>query len=123
MEDFLATVLPRPADTVGHSGAVTQKSFLCTPNFVVLRKICFKHMINIRIFPPQKCILPIQTLKPGYKPGSDKIVSVLRIFCFEGHSASRCSITSKTFFYKSPLGGSLVKILGGGRIGLIQHWT
>jgi len=51
MEDFLAMVLPRPADTVGHSGAVTPKSFLCPPNFVVLRKICFKDLINIKIFP------------------------------------------------------------------------
>jgi len=52
MEDFLATVLPRPADTVGHSWSVTPRSFLCPPNFVVLRKICFKHVINIKIFPP-----------------------------------------------------------------------
>jgi len=51
-EDFLATVLPRPADTVGHSEAVIPKSFLCPPNVVVLRKICFKHMIKIKIFPP-----------------------------------------------------------------------
>jgi len=52
MEDFLATVLPRLADTVGHSGAVTPKSFLCPANFVVLRKICFKHVKNIKVFPP-----------------------------------------------------------------------
>ena len=52
MEDFLATVLPRPPDTVGHSGAVTSKSFCAYQNIVVLRKICFKHMIKIKIFPP-----------------------------------------------------------------------
>jgi len=46
-----------------------------------------------------------QTSKPSYGPGSAKIVSAIRIFCFEGHSASRCSITSKTFFYKSQLCG------------------
>jgi len=40
MEDFLATVLPRPADTVRHSGAVTPKCFcgpqilLCSEKFV-----------------------------------------------------------------------------------------
>jgi len=39
-----------------------------------------------------------QTLKPGYVPGSAKIVSALRIFYFEGHSAWRCRTTSKTFF-------------------------
>ena len=43
-ENFLTTVLPRPADT-GVFGAVTHKPFLWPPNFVVLRKICFKHMI------------------------------------------------------------------------------
>jgi len=42
---------------------------------------------------------------PGYGPGYTKIVSAIRIFCFEVHSASRCSITPKTFLYKSPLGG------------------
>jgi len=41
-------------------------------------------------------------LKPGYRPGSAKIVSAIRRFRFECHSASRCSTTSKTFFYKSP---------------------
>jgi len=34
-----------------------------------------------------------QTLKPGYGSGSAKIVSASRIICFDGHSASRCSIT------------------------------
>jgi len=48
--------LPRSADMVGHSGA--PKTFLCHPNFVVLRKIFFKLMINNKIFPPKKCILP-----------------------------------------------------------------
>jgi len=33
-----------------------------------------------------------QTLKPGYGPGSAKTVSAMKIFCFEGHSASKCSI-------------------------------
>jgi len=43
-------------------------------------------------------------------------LSAIRIFCFQSHSASRCSITSKTFFYKSPLGAP-VTILGG------QSWA
>jgi len=34
-----------------------------------------------------------QTLKPVYGPGSAKILSAIRIFCFEGHSDSRCHIT------------------------------
>jgi len=39
-----------------------------------------------------------QILKPGYGPGSAKIVSAIRIFCFEGHSASRCRKSRKVFF-------------------------
>jgi len=35
---------------------------------------------------------------PDYGPGSAEIVSVIRIFCFEGRLTSRCSITSKPFF-------------------------
>jgi len=41
--------------------------------------------------------LPPQTLKPGYGPGSAKIVSAIRMFYFEAHSASRCSITELFF--------------------------
>jgi len=33
-----------------------------------------------------------QTLKPGYGPDSANIVSAIRLFRFEGHSTSRCSI-------------------------------
>jgi len=36
----------------GHSETITPKYFLCPPNFVVLRKVCFKHMIKIKIFSP-----------------------------------------------------------------------
>ena len=99
-------------------GVSYPKSVFVPQNFVVLRKNCFKHMIKIKMFLPQKCILPPQALKPGYGPGSTKIVSAIRIFCFEVHSVSRCSITSKTFSYKSPLGGPSVSILGGG-----QSWA
>jgi len=42
---------------------------------------------------------PPQILKHGHGPGFAKIVSAIRIFCFEGHAASRCSITSKSFFF------------------------
>jgi len=61
-----------------------------------------------------------QTSKPGYGPGFAKIVSAIRIFCFEVYSASRCSITSKFFLYIT-IRGALGSILGGGRIGLIRH--
>jgi len=50
MEDFMATVVPRPADTVGHSGAVTPKSLLCPPNFVVRRKNCFSAVAKPQIY-------------------------------------------------------------------------
>ena len=42
----------------GHSEAVTPKSFLCPPNFVVLRKICFKHLRNITSFPHKNAFFP-----------------------------------------------------------------
>jgi len=44
--------------------------FLCLPNFVAPRKICFKLIVKAKILPPQKCIVPHQILKPGYGPGS-----------------------------------------------------
>jgi len=50
MEDFLATVLPKLADT-GEFGAVIPKYFCAPPNFVVLIQICFKYMIETKIFP------------------------------------------------------------------------
>ena len=74
--------------------------FFCSEIFVCF--IWYKQ----KSFPP-KNDFPPKALQPGYVRDSDKIVSAIRIFCFEGHSASRCSITSKTFFYKSPLGGGL----------------
>jgi len=35
----------------------------------------------------------LKPLKPGYGPGSANIVSAIGIFWFEGHSATRYSIT------------------------------
>jgi len=61
MENFLAMVLTRPADALGHSGEVTPKSFLCPPNLVVLRKISFKHMINTKIFPHKNVFCPFKS--------------------------------------------------------------
>ena len=76
----------------GHSGVVTPKSF-CAPNFVVLRKICFKTYDKNKNSSPIKMYFAHQTSKPGYEPGTAKTVSAIRIFCFEVHSASRYSIT------------------------------
>ena len=107
VENSLATILPRPADTVRHSEELTPKSFyasqilLCSEKFVL-------NIWSKQLYFPLKNVSSPQTLKPSYGPDSAKIVSAIRIFCFEGHSASRCSITSKTFFHKSPLGGRLV---------------
>ena len=42
----------------GHSGAVTPISCCALPNFVVLRKICFKHMIKTKIFPLKNVFFP-----------------------------------------------------------------
>jgi len=90
---LLATVLSRLADTGGDSGAVTPKSFLRPQKFLLLRKTFFKHMIKTKCFPTKNVFCLPQTLKPGYGPVCAKIVSAIRIFCFEGHSSSRCSIT------------------------------
>jgi len=52
MEDLLATVLPRPADT-GVIQMQLPPNLYCAPfNFVVLRKICLKHVIKTKIIPP-----------------------------------------------------------------------
>jgi len=89
MEDFLVTVLPRTADKGRrHSRAVTPK-YLFTPlNFVVLRQNLLKHVIKTKYFLKIE-FAPPKNLKPYYGPVSAKIVSAIRIFCFEGHSASR----------------------------------
>jgi len=58
VENFLATVLPRPADTGENPGAVTTKSFLCPPKFVVLRKICLNLATGL--------VLPKLCLQLGY---------------------------------------------------------
>jgi len=41
----------------------------------------------------------------------------------EGNPASRCSIASKNFFYKSPLGGSCKHFSGGCRFALLRYWS
>ena len=85
---LLATVLRRTADT-----GQLRPNLFCSTNFVVLRKICFNHMTKKTTFPPKNlfCSLSFKTWLRA------KIVSAIRILCFEGHSASRCSITPNTF--------------------------
>jgi len=51
MEDFLATALPRPADT-GHSGEVIPKSFLCPDNFCCAQKNFFRTYDEKKFFSP-----------------------------------------------------------------------
>jgi len=77
MEDFLATV-PRPAGTVGIRGQLPPNLVCASQNYVVLRKFRFKHMIKIKIVPLKNVFSP-QTLKPGYGPGSAKIVSAIQV--------------------------------------------
>jgi len=66
--------------------------FFVSFKFCFGQKICLKHVIKTNIFLKHVGLSCTQTLKPGYGPGSAKIVSAIRIFCFEGHTASRCSI-------------------------------
>ena len=49
----------------GHSCAVAP-TFFCPPKFFVPRKSCFNCVIKIKTLPPLKCVLPLQTVKPGY---------------------------------------------------------
>jgi len=44
MEDFPATVCPGPQTRWGIREQLPSNLFCAPPNFVVLRKICFKHM-------------------------------------------------------------------------------
>jgi len=111
-EDFLATVQQRRHG--GYLGKFSPNYFCAPPNFVVLRNICFKHMIKTNHSPLNMYFYPLK-FKIGYGPSSAKRMSAIRIFCFEGHSASRCSISSKSFFYKSPLRGPC-KNFGGPRV-------
>ena len=111
-EDFLATVLPMSTDIRGIWKQFSPNLFCAPTNFVVLRKICFKRIITTNLSPLKMYFLP-QILKPGYGPGSAKIVSAIRIFCFEGHSASRCRKSRKVFFYKSPIGDPCKHFVGG----------
>jgi len=87
----------RPADKGGGIRVqLPPNLFYSLPDCVVFRTICFKQ--TIKYLSPLKVYFGPQILKPGYRPGSAKIVSAIRIFCFEGHSVSRCSKTSKTSF-------------------------
>jgi len=82
MEDFLTTVLPRSADTVGIRGQLHPNLFCALPNFAMLRKICVKHIMRTKFFPLKIYRAP-QTLKPGYGPDSAKIVSALGYFVLQ----------------------------------------
>ena len=70
----------------GIRGKFPQNFFVPPANFIVLRNINFKHMMKTKTFPPLMYFAP-QILKPNYGSGSAKIVSAIRIICFEGHSA------------------------------------
>ena len=100
---FWRRFCPGPQTRWGIRGHLRQ-SFRASQNCVVLRKICFKHMIKIKIFPPKMYFALPQTLNPGNGPGSANLCLQWRYF-YEDHSASRCSINVEKFFHKSPLGG------------------
>jgi len=48
----------RHVDMGRHSGAVPPKFILCPPNFVATRKICFKHVVKQKSFPPKMFCAP-----------------------------------------------------------------
>jgi len=78
----------------GHLGPVTPQIFFVSIKFCCGQKNLFETYDKSKIIFPKYVDLSCpQTLKPGYGPGSAKIVSAIRIFCFEGHTSSRCSIT------------------------------
>jgi len=89
------------ADTRGIRGQLPPHLY-CAP------KICCALDEN-KNFSHLKIYCSLQALKPGYVPGSAKIVSAIRIVCFEGHSA-------KLFFINHHWGAP-ESILGGSRVG------
>jgi len=58
----------RPVAMGGIRGQCPPNFFCASPDFLVPRKICFKNLIK-QNRSPLKCILPLQTSKPGYGPG------------------------------------------------------
>ena len=90
MKDFLATVLPRLADTRDIRGKLPPNLF-CSPQIL----LCSEKLKSVA---PKNvsCLPKPQNLAAG--PVLPKLCSAIRIFCFEGHLAPRCSITSKYFF-------------------------
>jgi len=77
-------------------GSYTQ-IFLVPSEILLYSEKLVLNMTNQKSFPPEMYFTP-KTENHGYGPGSAIIVSAIKVFCFEGHLASRCSITSKTFF-------------------------
>jgi len=87
--------------------------FFFTPQILLCSEKAVLNMLydkNKNLSPKNVLDLP-PILKPGYGPGSTKIVSAIRLFCFEGHSASKCSTTSTTFLINDHQGAA-VRILG-----------
>jgi len=82
-------------------------------SFVPSQILCAQKNDKNKNISPKKMYFSPQTFKPGYGPGSAKIVSAIRIFCFEGHLASRYSITSTTNFCKPSLWGAGKHFCGG----------
>ena len=83
MEDFLVTVLPRPAYTGGIRGQLPPNLF-CAPQILLCsEKFVSNIWQKLKSFPHKKCILPP---KPQNGFVSAKIVSAIRIFCFEVYS-------------------------------------
>jgi len=54
-----------------------------------------------------------QTSKPGYGPGSTKLVSAIRLFCLKSIRPRDVALGLHNIFYKPPLGGPR-KHFGGG---------
>jgi len=60
----------------GHSGAASL-NFLCPPNFVVTRKICFKHLIRQKSWPPKVYLVSHKTLKHGSKLSLNHVSAIM----------------------------------------------
>jgi len=71
-------------------------------------------MIKTNIYPAKNLFCP-QTVQPGCKPGSAKIISAIRIFYFEGHSAWRCSVMRNVLWIT--IREAPVSILGEAELG------
>jgi len=82
---------PRP-QTRGACGSSYPQIFSCFLKFCCAHKHFFQTYDKNKNLSALKMHFPPPNLIPGCRPDSAKTVPSIRIFCFEGHSVSRCTV-------------------------------